>query len=293
MLPADRPTADRPTADRPADRPADLARSRPAEPAHSRSTESAIGGRDARPGTPSARAALLDWPDELQLVPWVDPLVDRLGHDARSAYVETFWLGVLGPSATWLLRRAVAWLEASPDGVLVDLDELAGSLGLGGRGGRRLPFYRALDRCVLFGMVQRLGDQLAVRRRLPPLPARHLARLPRSVQEQHERWVADHRRAQADDAQERARQLALSLLRMGEDPPGVEQQLARWRIHPAAAHQAVAWALAHERDTPVPGGATHPAGTALAPPDGPGAPERLASAAGAAPSTGPGTSGTA
>lgn len=216
-----------------------------------------------------ARTAPVDWPEELHLVTWVDPLVDRFGHDARSPYVETFWLGVLGPSATWFLRRAATLLDASPDGVLVDLDEMAGWLGLGGRGGRRMPFFRALDRCVLFGMVQRLGDQLAVRRRLPPLSARHLTRLPAGLQEQHERWVAEHRRAQADDAQERARQLALSLVRMGEDAPAVEQQLARWRIHPAAAHDAAAWALAHERHTPGPTAASaHPAGAARpAPPD--------------------------
>lgn len=238
------------------------------------STTASDPGQPVRPVTSTARAALLDWPDELQLVPWVDPLVDRLGHDARSIYVETFWLGVLGPSATWFLRRATAWLDASPDGLFVDLDELAGALGLGGRGGRRLPFYRALDRCVLFGMVQRLGEQLAVRRRLPPLPARHLARLPQTVQVQHEQWVSEHRRAQADDAQERARQLALSLLRLGEDPPGVEQQLARWRIHPAAAHDAVAWAIAHEAGAPLPGAAGHPAAASMISSDRPHTPER-------------------
>ena len=35
---------------------------------------------------------------------WYDEVTDQLGHDARSAYVERFWLGILGPSATWLLR---------------------------------------------------------------------------------------------------------------------------------------------------------------------------------------------
>ena len=30
--------------------------------------------------------------------PWPDPVIDELGHDPRSAYVERFWLPVLGPS---------------------------------------------------------------------------------------------------------------------------------------------------------------------------------------------------
>ena len=32
--------------------------------------------------------------------PWLDPVIDELGHDPRSAYVETFWLPVLGPPTT-------------------------------------------------------------------------------------------------------------------------------------------------------------------------------------------------
>lgn len=184
-----------------------------------------------------------DWPAVVRVVPWVDPLIDRLGHDARSEYVETFWLGVLGPSATWFLRRCASWFEAEPDGFEVELAEVATLLGLSG-GGRRTPFHRVLDRCLRFGMAQRLTTDLAVRRRLPPLSGRHLVRLSPALQAQHARWTADRRRAQEVDTRERARQLALSLVRLGEDVPAVEQQLARWRIHPAAIHDAVAWALA-------------------------------------------------
>jgi len=31
---------------------------------------------------------------------WEDPVVDALGHDPRSEYVERFWLPVLGPPST-------------------------------------------------------------------------------------------------------------------------------------------------------------------------------------------------
>lgn len=150
-------------------------------------------------------------------------------------------------TATWFLRRAASWLDEAPDGYDMDLDDTAAALGLGGRAGRHAPFPRALDRCLVFGMAQRAGDDLAVRRHLPPLPRRHLARLPVALRERHDRWSAEHRRAQVEDSQERARQLALSLVRLGEDAPAVEQQLARWRIHPAAAHDAVTWATTHER----------------------------------------------
>ena len=38
----------------------------------------------------------------LAIRPWPDPVIDAVGHDPRSSYVEHFWLGVLGPSTTWL-----------------------------------------------------------------------------------------------------------------------------------------------------------------------------------------------
>jgi hypothetical protein len=214
----------------------------------------AIDERPAQSGTrggppvPAATAARRDrWPDLLHVVPWRDPIIDRLGHDPRSAYVETFWLGVLGPSATWLLRRLAGWLEATPDGLTVDLDELAAALGLGGRSGRHVPLLRALDRLVSFGMARTMpsGPELAVRRSLPPLAQRHLQRLPSTLRRQHDQWLTKHRRDQDQQVQARARQLALSLVRLGEDEPAIAAQLARWRVHPAVAHEAVRWATAH------------------------------------------------
>src|SRR5690349_3340775 len=85
--------------------------------------------------------------DSLTIRPWPDAVIDTVGIDPRSSYVETFWLGVLGPSTTWLLRRLVNGLEASPAGYDLDLTDTARQLGLGDKGGRHSPFVRALTRC--------------------------------------------------------------------------------------------------------------------------------------------------
>src|SRR5436853_66143 len=61
--------------------------------------------------------------DCLTIRPWPDAVIDTVGIDPRSSYVETFWLGVLGPSTTWLMRRLVNGLEASPAGYDLDLTE--------------------------------------------------------------------------------------------------------------------------------------------------------------------------
>lgn len=124
-------------------------------------------------------AAALDRGPKLRVEPLVDPLVDELGYDARSGYVETFWLPVLGPSTVFLLRHLAARLESSPQGIEIDLEETARSLGLGERLSANAPFARTLKRCIDFEMAQwRRPGVFAVRVRLPPLARRHLRRLP-------------------------------------------------------------------------------------------------------------------
>jgi hypothetical protein len=184
--------------------------------------------------------------DTLHIVAWTDPVIDTLGHDPRSWYVEHFWLPVVGPTATWLLRRFVAGLDADPEGFDLDLDDTARGLGLGGREGRHSPFQRALSRCVAFKLARPQGPgALAVRRRIPPLTLQRLDRLPLSLQSLHAEWSRSQDRGGGlDEARHRSRRLALKLLDIGADRHAVELQLARWRIHPALAHEATEWALA-------------------------------------------------
>ena len=177
---------------------------------------------------------------------WTDPVIDAVGHDVRSAYVERFWLGILGPSATWLLRRLVQGLEDQPDGFDLDLALTATQLGLGGRSGRHSPFFRSIDRCCRFGAAHLVEEQtLQVRRKLPPLTRMQVARLPQVLQDTHQAWIEGPVGSlPVDQLRERARGLALSLLELGEDPEATERQLHAWRLHPAIAHDAVAWARA-------------------------------------------------
>lgn len=180
---------------------------------------------------------------------WVDPVVDRVGHDPRSAYVEQFWLATLGPSTTWLLRRLATGLEAEPDGFELDLAATARALGLGTRSGRNSPFMRALERSRQFSLTRDLGGgQLAVRRKLPPLNRHQVARLPQALQHTHRAWQEGAlAHPSADEQRRRARRLALSLFELGEDPEAAERQLHHWRFHPAMAHDAVAWAWDRHR----------------------------------------------
>lgn len=122
------------------------------------------------------------------VVPWFDPVVDADGFDPRSTYVEYFWLGILGPSGTWFLRRLADGLDRSPDGFVLDLRTAAKSLGLSPTGGRTFSFHRMLERCQRFGMIRFQGTNLEARRRIAAVPRRHLQRLPYELQEAHRKW---------------------------------------------------------------------------------------------------------
>lgn len=131
----------------------------------------------------------------LLVVPWHDPVVDAVGFDPRSPYVERFWLPLLGPTSTWLLRRLAVEFDARPDGFSIDAVECARSIGVGTRGGRQNPFQRALERSVRYGLVRRDDHEiLAVRRRVPPLTRVQASRLPRPIRTDHGRFMEAHAR---------------------------------------------------------------------------------------------------
>ncbi len=174
------------------------------------------------------------------VVPWIDPVVDAIGHDVRSLYVELFWLNVLGPTATWTLRRLVAGFDRYPLGYELDLVETASELGLSYTRATSNTFVRALQRCVLFGVSQPVPDGLAVRRQLPPVAMRHLARMPQGLQERHRDWQV---REQTLDDLERALTLATAMVRAGDDPSLLERQLLAVGVPPPAAVTAATTAL--------------------------------------------------
>lgn len=177
----------------------------------------------------------------LLVVPWRDPVVDALGFDPRSTYVERFWLPLLGPTSTWLLRRFAVEFDGHPEGFSLDTRDAARSIGLGNKAGRGGPFRRSVDRIVRFGVARHEEhDILAVRVRVPPLSRSQVRQLSRPLQGHHQRWQEDQLRRSSHPASEHhAARLARSLLDVGASPVEVESQLRRWNFDEQAARRAL------------------------------------------------------
>src|SRR5438270_11410367 len=165
--------------------------------------------------------------DTLEIRPWPDAVIDAVGHDPRSHYVEEVWLGIPGPWTTWLRRRMANGMEASPDGFTMGLADTAKALGLGDKGGRHSPFMRALGRVCQFDLGQ-LQDEstLAVRRKLPPLNRRQVGRLPDFLRQAPERWQQEQLRTPAAEGlRRRGGRRARSLAELREALAGPRPQL--------------------------------------------------------------------
>ena len=193
-------------------------------------------------------------PASLTIQPWPDPVLDTVGHDPRSRYVERFWLPTLGPTSLLLLRHLATKFDEHPRGIELPVADTSRALGLGEREGASSPIVRSLARLETFELACSDGfTTVAVRRNLPPVQRRHLRRLPAPVQAEHAAW-AEARLAEPPmaDARRRARGVALALLEQGDAPDHVEHVLAATGFHPAVCGDAARWALSQSSVVPSP-----------------------------------------
>lgn len=143
---------------------------------------------DVRLGAPPS-----DPPTRITVHPWRGPEPRGPVHELRSDYVERFWLGVLGPSVTLLLRRLARGFDHHPQGFVIDVADTARAIGLGASTARNSPMNRTLERACMFSTMRRTGrDRYEVRRELPRLNARQLSRLPTVVRGAHAHWLREH-----------------------------------------------------------------------------------------------------
>ena len=90
------------------------------------------------------------------------PDIPTEGHDARSRYVEEFWLPVLGPTCIVILRHLVDLLRRHSS-FGISLKELPHHFGLGSGCGPNSVFGRSITRLVGGGSCQGIARACLVR----------------------------------------------------------------------------------------------------------------------------------
>ncbi len=182
-------------------------------------------------GADGGGAAGLCLPGAIWVAPWRVDGRDCV-HDARSVYVERYWLAGLGPTSLLCLRMVADGLGRSPGGFELDTAAAASQLGVSPRGGAK-GLGQALRRLEQFQIAAQApgGAVWSVRRWLPEAPPHVVARLPQHLRRAH--------RADADAAArgewtwDRAAAVAAALGAGGE-PAEVVARLLRWFGAPQA-----------------------------------------------------------
>ena len=127
-----------------------------------------------------------------------DPVVEEWGATAQSLYAEMFWLPVVGPTALLTFRR-LNLLLTGVDELDVDLNELAGQMGLAFAPRQQSAFTRSMHRLIMFGLAyQPLGsNRLQVRQFVPSVPLRHQKRWSPALIAMHDQHVMGQRAERA------------------------------------------------------------------------------------------------
>jgi hypothetical protein len=111
------------------------------------------------------------------------------GHDARSRYVEEFWLPVLGPTCTIILRHFAGALRHGGS-FGISLKELPHRFGLGSGYGRNSLFGRSMSRLIAFEMAElQSPSTVLIKTVVPWLTESQVAHLHPWLQIQHRYWV--------------------------------------------------------------------------------------------------------
>jgi hypothetical protein len=181
--------------------------------------------------------------EPIWIEPWTDDVIDPLGHDPKSPYVERFWLGILGPSATWLLRSISYGFDAAPTGFNLSQTDTARVLGLGDRTGKYSPLQRSITRLCTFEFGYFRGETLVVRSRVPWLEPRQVSRLSGALQDEHRLWEDAEYQTSANNARKRrAASTAMGTYRSGGNTADVLRVLARMNTEPGFAQEIAVWA---------------------------------------------------
>jgi hypothetical protein len=110
--------------------------------------------------------------------------IDR-SFEPISPYADLVWLPRVGPASLVMWQHLCRHLRRSPDGVTLDVDDLADALGLGQGRGASSPVRRTLGRLERFGAIKAQPAGYAVRARLPFLTGGQLGKVPATARRSH------------------------------------------------------------------------------------------------------------
>ena len=108
---------------------------------------------------------------------------------ANDPYINTFWLPILGPTATLLLNSLLTRALCETEPWEQEVNDLSKSIGVGNREGNSSPIVKNLKRLCYFGLISKYQDKYYVPTNIPNIEQNNLRKLNISLQSEHSLWI--------------------------------------------------------------------------------------------------------
>lgn len=160
---------------------------------------------------------------------------------AYDPYIETFWLPVLGPTATWLMNELCFQALTSSGSFTIPTHEMSLRVGTGSREGTSSPVVKQLSRLCQAHVVYRYSQsEYLVPRTIEPVKKPLILKLSDEQLARHEKWMDRLQTSPAETQKKRVRALVTRLEMMGSSEATISTALLSTGLHPSIIGQAIA-----------------------------------------------------
>jgi len=160
---------------------------------------------------------------------------------AYDPYVETFWLKVLGPTATLLTNYLSMNSITNRNAFKADLSELSFELGTGVRSGKQSPVSKQLKRLVQNEIIFQISEnEFLVPKCISPMKVMQLSKLDNQNRIRHEVWMQRLNISPLSTQRKRMKSLLCRLDLTGADKQSVANAISSCGLHPSIIGEAIA-----------------------------------------------------
>ncbi len=160
---------------------------------------------------------------------------------AHDPYIETFWLPLLGPTATWLMNDLCLRALIQQDSFSLQLNEISLRIGIGSREGSSSPVMKQLSRLCQAHVLYRHGEnEYLVPRTIEPPRTEMFYKLKEHKRLHHKLWMTRLLDSPAETQRRRIRALVTRLEMMGFNAPIISTTLLATGLHPSIIGEAIA-----------------------------------------------------
>lgn len=158
---------------------------------------------------------------------------------ANDPYINTFWLPILGPTATLLLNHLMSSALCEYDEFVMDLAELSSTIGVGNREGNSSPIVKNLKRLCDFGLISKYQERYYIPTNIEPMCENHLRKLNTKLQCEHSAWLNNLNQNPLLTQRQKARFVYISLTLKSINQNKIQTALSRTGLHPSIIGEAI------------------------------------------------------